>query len=155
MLIASRCRHASISPALRCGNTLLPADALAQSVAPFVGAQRDFSDVAKAQEALKTAHRQGYPLVRIDLLEQELNGGVVLDVVQVRIGQVTVAGNQHFSTANVRQSLSALQEGSSPDLAAVSIPARPTKTRLAQADRDEAQDWRGRRYGGRRRASQR
>ncbi|KID12023.1 peptidase S37, partial [Rhodobacteraceae bacterium PD-2] len=76
------------------GNTLLPADALAQSVAPFVGAQRDFSDVAKAQEALEDVfHRQGYPLVRIDLPEQELNGGVVvLDVVQVRIGQVTVAG---------------------------------------------------------------
>ena len=104
------------------GNTLLPASALAQSVAPFVGPQRDFSDVAKAQEALEDAfHRHGYQLVRVDLPEQELNGGVVvLDVVQVRIGQVAIVGNQHFSAANVRQSLPGLQEGASPDLAAVS-----------------------------------
>ncbi|WP_443699984.1 ShlB/FhaC/HecB family hemolysin secretion/activation protein [Pseudomonas sp.] len=104
------------------GNTLLPALELEQSVAPFVGTQRDFSDVAKAQEALEDVfHRHGYQLVRVNLPEQELNGGVVvLEVVQVRVGTVTVTGNQHFSEANVRQSLPGLQEGGSPDLTAVS-----------------------------------
>ena len=63
----------------------------------------------------------GYQLVRVNLPEQELNGGVVvLEVVQVRVGTVTVTGNQHFSEANVRQSLPGLQEGGSPDLTAVS-----------------------------------
>lgn len=104
------------------GNTLLPAAELDKSVVAFVGSQRDFSDVAKAQEAMEAVfHRHGYQLVRIDLPEQELNGGVVVfQVVQVRIGKVTVAGNHHFSDANVRNALPGLQEGGTPDLTAVS-----------------------------------
>lgn len=132
------------------GNTLLPALELEQSVAPFVGAQRDFSDVAKAQEALEDVfHRHGYQLVRVNLPEQELNGGVVvLEVVQVRVGTVTVTGNQHFSEANVRQSLPGLQEGVSPDLTAVSKslklanenPAKQTVMKLKSSAADNSVD---------------
>lgn len=104
------------------GNTLLPAKELEQSVAAFVGPQRDFGDVVKAREALEAVfHRHGYQLVRVDLPEQELSGGVVVfEVVQTRLGKVTVAGNRHFSEANVRQALPALQEGTAPDLTAIS-----------------------------------
>lgn len=132
------------------GNTLLPAAAVEQSVAPYIGPQRDFSDVTKAQEALEAAyHQHGYQLVRIDLPEQELNGGVVVfQVVSVRVGKVSVAGNQHFSDANVRQSLPGLQEGTSPDLTAVSKslklanenPAKQTVMKLKSSELDDTVD---------------
>ena len=81
------------------GNTLLSAQTLDSTVAPFVGRQRDFADVMGALEALEAAyHARGYQLVRIDLPEQELNQGVViLNVVQTKIGNVVIEGNQHFT----------------------------------------------------------
>lgn len=132
------------------GNTLLPVQELDQSVAAFVGGQRDFSDVVKAQEALVAAyHRRGYQLVRVDLPEQELNGGVVVfQVVEVRIGQVAIAGNQHFSDNNVRYALPGLKEGQTPDLKAISKslklanenPAKQTVMKLKDSDVPAAVD---------------
>lgn len=132
------------------GNTLLPSNELQQSVAAFVGGQRDFADVVKAQEALEAAyHRHGYQLVRVDLPEQELNGGVVvLQVVEARIGQVRIAGNQHFSNENVRNALPGLQEGHTPDLTAISKslklanenPAKQTVMKLKNSEGQDAVD---------------
>jgi hemolysin activation/secretion protein len=104
------------------GNTLLSPLAIDSVVAPFVGKHRDFADVMGALEALEAAyHARGYQLVHIDLPEQELDRGVVvLNVVEAKIGRVTVEGNKHFDTANVRRSLPALQEGQTPDLKAIS-----------------------------------
>ena len=104
------------------GNTLLSAQTLDSTVAPFVGRQRDFADVMGALEALEAAyHARGYQLVRIDLPEQELNQGVViLNVVQTKIGNVVIEGNQHFTDANIRNSLPGLREGETPDLKSVS-----------------------------------
>jgi len=132
------------------GNTLLPAKELDQSVAAFVGGQRDFGDVVKAQEALEAAyHRHGYQLVRVDLPEQELNGGVVVfQVVEIRLGQVKIAGNEHFSNDNVRYSLPGLQEGQTPDLTAISKslklanenPAKQTVMKLKNSDGQDTVD---------------
>ena len=132
------------------GNTLLPAPELDKSVADFVGSQRDFGDVVKAQEALEAAyHRRGYQLVRVDLPEQELNGGVVvLQVVEARIGQVRIAGNQHFSNDNVRNALPGLKEGQTPDLTAISKslklanenPAKQTVMKLKDSESQGAVD---------------
>ena len=132
------------------GNTLLPSNELQKSVAAFVGGQRDFADVVKAQEALEAAyHRHGYQLVRVDLPEQELNGGVVvLQVVEARIGQVRIAGNQHFSNENVRNALPGLQEGRTPDLTAISKslklanenPAKQTVMKLKNSEGQDAVD---------------
>ncbi|HYR25128.1 MAG TPA: ShlB/FhaC/HecB family hemolysin secretion/activation protein, partial [Aquabacterium sp.] len=92
------------------------------TVRPYTGKERDFGDVQSALEALEKAYRdQGYNLVTVELPEQELNGGVViLNVVETKIGRVTVHNNQHFDEANIRRSLPALQEGRSPNLDAVS-----------------------------------
>ncbi|KFE54448.1 ShlB/FhaC/HecB family hemolysin secretion/activation protein [Pseudomonas syringae] len=130
------------------GNTLLPAHELEHSLAAFVGGERDFGDVVKAQEALEAAyHRRGYQLVRVNLPEQELNGGVVVfQVVEARIGQVRIAGNQHFSNDNVRYALPGLKEGQTPDLTAISKslklanenPAKQTVMKLKDSDAQEA-----------------
>lgn len=99
------------------GNTLLPADELAQAVAPFAGAAREMPDVQRAVEALTAAYRErGYTLVRVTVPEQDITGGVVrLRVQQGRIGKVTVEKNQHFSSANVRASLPSIKEGEAPN----------------------------------------
>lgn len=104
------------------GNTLLPAQSIDTLTLPFVGKQRDFGDIMQAVDALEAAyHARGYPLVHVDLPEQELAAGVVvLNVVQTRIGRVTVEGNEHFDAANIRSALPALREGETPDLTAVS-----------------------------------
>lgn len=44
------------------------------------------------------------------------DGRVRLQVHETRVGQVTVSGNEHFSTASLRDALPALQENHSPDL---------------------------------------
>jgi len=104
------------------GNTLLSAQSIDRLTQPFAGKQRDFADIMLAQEALEAAyHARGHQLIRVDLPEQELDKGVVvLNVVQTRIGHVTVEGNRHFDTPNIRKALPALREGETPDVAAVS-----------------------------------
>jgi hemolysin activation/secretion protein len=104
------------------GNTLLSAQAIDALTAPFVGRQRDFGDVMHALEALEAAyHARGYQLAHVDLPEQELDQGVVvLNVVQPKIGSVTIEGNKYFDNANIRNALPGLREGQTPDLTAVS-----------------------------------
>ena len=110
------------------GNTLLkPAD-IARALAPFRGKNRDFGDVQRAVEALEAAYRKaGYAAVRVYLPEQELNEGVViLRVVEAKIGAVTVSGNKYFDAANIRRSVPAVREGTTP-----SAPRIADNTRLA------------------------
>jgi hemolysin activation/secretion protein len=110
------------------GNTLLkPAD-IARVLAPFRGKGRDFGDVQRAVEALEAAYRKaGYAAVRVYLPEQELNEAVViLRAIEAKIGAVTVAGNKYYDTANVRRSVPAVREGTTP-----SAPRIADNTRLA------------------------
>lgn len=128
------------------GNTLLGAAEIDGAVARFTGKARDFGDVQRALEALEALyHARGYKLVTVQLPEQELDGGVVrLNVVQTRIGKVTVEGNRNFSTGNIRRSLPALREGDTPNLTRVSAnlklanenPARQLKLSLGSGQAD-------------------
>jgi hemolysin activation/secretion protein len=132
------------------GNTLLPAADVERVVAPFAGRDRDFGDVERALEALEELyHARGYNVVTVQLPEQELNGGVVrLNVLQTRIGKVTVSGNKAFSQENIRRSLPTLQPGQTPNLTRVSAnlklanenPAKKIKLSLSGADADDAVD---------------
>lgn len=108
------------------GNTLLSAAELARAVAPHVGKDRDFGDVQQALEAVEAAyHQRGYKIVTVRLPEQELNRGVVqLNVVQSKIGRVSVSGNRYTDSANVRRSLPTLREGVTPNLNEVSAALR-------------------------------
>jgi hemolysin activation/secretion protein len=128
------------------GNTLLPADEVARLVARFVGRQRDFGDVQQALEALEAAyHARGYNVVTVELPEQELDRGVVLlNVVETKIGRVTVKNNTHFDEANIRRSLPSLREGQTPNLTQVSghlrlaneSPAKKVNLKLQSSDTD-------------------
>jgi hemolysin activation/secretion protein len=132
------------------GNTLLSQAQVDAAVAPFTGRARDFGHVQQALEALEAAyHARGYQVVKVQLPEQELNGGVVrLVVQQTRVGKVTVSGNRHFSEENVRRSLPGLAEGATPNLDQISAslrlanesPAKQVQLKLQSGEQDDAVD---------------
>lgn len=104
------------------GNTLLPKDVVAKTVAPFVGKDRVYGDVQRALEALEKTYRsKGFGTVTVFVPEQELKGGVViLQVTEAVIGKITVTGNQFFSEDNVLAALPLLTRNTAPNLGAIS-----------------------------------
>lgn len=104
------------------GNTLVPAAEIARGLTAFTGPSRDFADVQRAVETLEALYRErGYNTAYVSVPEQELEKGVVrLRVIEGRIGQVTVTGNEHFSAANIRAALPQLVEGEAPVAARLS-----------------------------------
>jgi hemolysin activation/secretion protein len=108
------------------GNTLLEPALVQGLVSEFAGPGRDFSYVERALAALQGAYRErGFSLVKVVLPEQELNEGVVhISVVETRIGQVRVAGNDFHDAANVRHSLPSVVEGAIPNTDALSANLR-------------------------------
>jgi hemolysin activation/secretion protein len=129
------------------GNTLLPSSIVDQLLVPYIGKERDFGSVQRALEALEAAYRaKGYNIVQVVLPEQELNQGVVhLQVVETRIGKITVEGNKFFDADNIRRSVPGLREGESPNLTDVSAslkvanesPAKKTALQLQSGDQDD------------------
>jgi hemolysin activation/secretion protein len=103
------------------GNTLLPAPALEDVFAPYIGQDRDFGDIQRARAALEQAYRdQGYGVVQVLLPEQDITAGIVrLRVVEPRVGKVVIEGNAHFDDENVRRSLPTVKEGETPDSKAI------------------------------------
>lgn len=103
------------------GAPLTPAE-IEAVLRPYTGPARTFEDVQRAAAVLETEYRQrGYAAVQVILPEQTLEGGVVrLEVLQARIGRITVTNNQRFSEDNLRRSLPALKEGEPPNIAAIS-----------------------------------
>lgn len=100
------------------GNTLVSDATIARAVAPLTGPQREFADVQRAIEAIERAYvAAGFTAVKVSVPEQELFGGTVkIRVVEAVVSTVTVVGNQHFSTGNIRASLGNLKAGTAPRL---------------------------------------
>lgn len=98
------------------GNTLLQPDELAAVVQPFTGKGRVYDDVKRALEALRQRYvASGYSVVWVVAPEQDLDRGVVtLQVIEGRVGKVSIEGNRFFDDANIRASLPTLKEGTSP-----------------------------------------
>jgi hemolysin activation/secretion protein len=108
------------------GNTLLSNEEIAEAVAPYTGKSKDFADVQRALESVQDRfQRRGYGAVQVVLPEQELEQGViVLRVLEPKLGHVTIEGNQYFDQANIRRSLPALREGSTPNALEIGRNAR-------------------------------
>jgi hemolysin activation/secretion protein len=104
------------------GNTLLAPAEIDRRLGVLAGPGRAYGDIQVAVEALQDAYREaGYTTVTVSLPEQELTGGVVrIKVTQGVIASVTVSGNEHFDSDNVRASLTPLQVGQVPRLRAIS-----------------------------------
>lgn len=129
------------------GNTVLPQAELDKTLAPFVGAEKDFGDVQQALESLEERYRSlGYSTVSVLLPEQVLERGEVLfKVVEGRIAAVQVEGQEHHDLGNIRGSLPTLKEGEVPFLTDLSAslrianenPAKKIALQLLPGDRDE------------------
>jgi len=104
------------------GSTLLQPGEADAVLMPFIGKQRSYADVQAAIEALKVRYRAaGFSVVWVVAPAQDLDRGVVtLQVVEARIGKVTVQGNRFFDVANIRASLPALKEDAAPRVGDVS-----------------------------------
>ena len=98
------------------GSSLLSKKEIDAAVAPYVGKDKDFSDVQRALEALEDAYaRRGYSAVRVLLPEQELEKGTVrFRVVESRFGKVTVKDNHFVSEANALNALPSVRTGDVP-----------------------------------------
>lgn len=98
------------------GNTLLNPDEIDAVLKPFIGKHRESGDVQHAIEALRQRYRsKGYSAVWVIAPEQELGQGVVmLQVIEARIGKITIEGNHFFDESNIRASLPALREAVAP-----------------------------------------
>jgi len=98
------------------GATLVTPAEIEAAVAPYVGQDKDFSDVQSALEAIEALYAErGYSAVHVLLPEQELEAGMVrFEVVEGRYGKVTVKNNRFFSEANVLNALPSLRSGGIP-----------------------------------------
>ncbi len=98
------------------GNTLLKPDEIEAVLKPFTGKHREYGDVQRAIEALRQRYRtEGFSVVWVVAPEQDLDRGVVtLQVIEGRIGKITIEGNRFFDDSNIRSSLPALREEVSP-----------------------------------------
>ena len=98
------------------GNTLLGPQEVEEILKPFTGKHRVYADVQHAIEALRKRYLvRGYSVVWVTTPEQDLDGGVVtLQVVEAKIGKITIQGNKFFDGANIRASFPALREGEMP-----------------------------------------
>lgn len=129
------------------GNSLLSSARVQELVAPYVGRRKVYGDIQKALEALENAYRSlGYGTVQVYVPEQELTTGVVrVQVTEVPIGKVVIAGNKHFDDDNIRASLPLLKEGTTPNLRLISEsiqlanenPAKKVEVTFAASEEDE------------------
>ncbi len=103
------------------GNSLLPESELAERVAFLVGSERTAADLRQATAAVQDAYRQaGYAGVVAYIPEQSLvSGEIVIRVVEGKLAQVKISGNERYDEANIRQSLPNLREGETPRVRAI------------------------------------
>jgi hemolysin activation/secretion protein len=129
------------------GASLLSQAELDAAVAPFVGKNKDFSDVQRALEAVEDAYaKSGFSAVRVLLPEQELEKGTVrLHVVESRFGKVTVKDNRFVSESNVLKALPSVHSGGVPSSKKIARelklanenPARQLNVVLQAGDKDD------------------
>ena len=108
------------------GNTLLGAAEVEEAVSRYTGENKDFADVQRALEALQHRYRRaGFSAVQVVLPEQEIERGtIVFEVLEPRLGRVTVQGNKFFDEANIRRSLPDLKEGATPNVVRIGQSSR-------------------------------
>jgi hemolysin activation/secretion protein len=103
------------------GNTVLPQGEVEAAVNPFLGPDKSVETVEEARAALEQAYvGKGYTTVSVIIPEQGIRSGVFrLEVVERKIGVVTVTGARFTSEKRIKAKAKALQEGTVPNIGAV------------------------------------
>lgn len=87
-------------------------------LAPHLGQHRNIKTLEAAATALEAVLRErGYSFHRVIVPAQRpIAGDLKLQILRFDLNQVTVTGNEHFSSENILRSLPALETGKSPDV---------------------------------------
>lgn len=89
------------------GNTVLAEEKVESTVSRFTGSAVDMKTIERAKNELEKAYRDaGYPTVLVTIPEQQIQEGVVkLQVLEGRLGSITVTGNEHYSRYQILEKL--------------------------------------------------
>ncbi len=95
------------------GNTLLERTTIELALTPFLGPDKSADTVNEAASNLERAYKNaGYPMVAVNVPNQDVSGGkVLLDVVEGTVSRVRVSGSQYHLLSEIRDELGTLQPG--------------------------------------------
>jgi len=102
------------------GNTLFSDEELQDRLQDYLGEERTLDDLKAVQNELFEAYSNaGYPLINISFQRLSLEGVFLFEITELKVNNITVTGNQHFSEQGIRTALPELQAGSFPNLNAL------------------------------------
>ena len=95
------------------GNAVISSDELREQIASYVGQTLTLSQLYDVVDVLTRYYRsQGYGLAYVSLPAQTLKGGTVkFQVVEGRIGKISITGNDHTRTAVLERRAAGLKSG--------------------------------------------
>lgn len=104
------------------GNSILPPKEVSAILNKYTGPQKDFGTLQEAIDELEAAYRsRGYTMVTILLPEQELERGTVtVNVLEPKVKEIVIDGNQHYSRENTLRALPTLKIDAPPKVTAIS-----------------------------------
>ncbi|MDT8383296.1 MAG: ShlB/FhaC/HecB family hemolysin secretion/activation protein [Gammaproteobacteria bacterium] len=110
------------------GNTLLNVKDVERTLYGFLGEEKVFADIEKAQHALEQRYREaGYPAVLVDIPEQSVSDGVVwLKVTESRVSTRRITGSRYYLPGVLAGQITALEPGNKLQISTV-------QTQIAQA----------------------
>ncbi len=106
-------RHFDILEYVVDGNTVLSTLEVEEAVYPFLGEDRNATDVDKARDALEQSYRsRGFQTVQVTIPQQGIETGIIhLQVVQNPIGRLRVVDSKYHSLEGIRAKAPSLAEG--------------------------------------------
>lgn len=95
------------------GNTLLDDSEIERAISIYKGKNKTDEDVERARSDLESLyHRKGYPTVLVNIPEQTVEKGVIrIEVIESRIGTVTITGNEYVTKKKILRQLSGFHPG--------------------------------------------
>lgn len=93
------------------GSEALSDEVLSKTAGPLEGKELSLGDLRKLAAAVaEEYHARGYFLAQVIVPEQNMQDGIVtLQILEGRLGEIVVTGNQHCSVNSIRKPFAALQ----------------------------------------------
>lgn len=86
------------------GNTLISLDELAPLVRPYIGKKLSVAELQEVADAITKAYRERGFLAKAYIPEQTIKTGVVeVAVLEGKIGEIHIEGNEHYSTPFIKK----------------------------------------------------
>src|SRR5258708_38168642 len=98
------------------GSHKLGESGVEEAVYPYLGPGRNTEDVEHARASLEKAYQdKGYQTVSVQIPPQQVrNGGVVLQVIEGKVGRLRIHGSHYVSLEQIRKQAPSVAEGTVP-----------------------------------------